>query len=407
MEIKEKMQKARAEFPILSRKINTNPLIYMDNASTTQKPMQVINVISNFYKNTNANVHRAVYTLGEEATAEYDSARRTIAKFINASEKEVIFTKGTTESLNLLSYTLSSITDKNRKEIVLSELEHHSNIIPWQQLAKREGFKLKFIAVKDDLTLDYKDALNKITEKTAIVSITHRSNVFGLVCDVQKIISIAHSKGALVIIDSAQTAAHLSIDVRALDCDFMVFSAHKMFGPTGIGALYGKEKLLEKLPPFNFGGSMVDKVSYESASWTTIPIKFEAGTPDISGAIGFGEAVNYINKIGIENISKTEHELGRYALDKLSKVPGIKIYSPDGSSILSFNLNNVHPHDVASLLNDYGICIRAGHHCAMPLMQKIGISGTCRVSLAFYNTFEEIDKLAEALKKIVEMFSNG
>lgn len=397
----------KKDFPIFERKFSGKDLVYLDNAATTQKPAVVIDTISKFYKEKNANIHRGIYKLSQEASLEYDSARKAVADFINAYENEVIFTRSATESINLLSYTIKSIIGKGKKEIVLTELEHHSNLIPWQQMAKREGFSLKFIKLKKDFTLDYEDAKNKITNKTAIVSISHRSNVFGIINDVKRIADIAHKKGALVIVDSAQTVAHIKIDVKKLGCDFMAFSGHKMLGPAGIGVLYGKEEILENLMPFNFGGDMVKKAGFNSAEWSNIPAKFEAGTQNTAGAVGLMEAVKYLKKLGLNNIYEYEKNLGEYALKKLKEINNIKIYSENGSGIISFNLEKMHPHDIASLMDDYGICIRGGHHCAMPLMEKLGLSGTCRISLCFYNTYSEIDVFIAALKKIIEVFKNG
>jgi len=408
MESNKITDKIKNDFPLLSRKINSKNLVYLDNAATTQKPSSVINAISIFYKKKNANIHRGLYKLSQEASLEYDAARKTIAKFINASENEIIFTKNTTESINLLSYTLSSIINENKKEIVLTELEHHSNLVPWQQLAKREGFVLKFIKIKEDFSLDYDSALNTINDKTGIVSISYRSNVIGITNDVKKIIDISHKNGALVIIDAAQVIAHRKIDVQNLGCDFLAFSGHKIFGPTGIGILYGKKELLEKMTPFNFGGDMVKSVEYTTASWKEPPTRFEAGTQNLAGAIGLMEAIKYLEKIGLNNIYEREKELYEYTIEKLKKIDRIEIYNEKGEGIISFNLKNTHAHDVASLMDDYAICIRGGHHCAMPLMNKLGVPGTCRVSLSFYNTFEDIDSFIDALKKVeAVLLKNG
>src|SRR3989338_10530602 len=355
MESNKITDKIKNDFPLLSRKINSKNLVYLDNAATTQKPSSVINAISIFYKKKNANINRGLYKLSQEASLEYDAARKTIAKFINASENEIIFTKNTTESINLLSYTLSSIINENKKEIVLTELEHHSNLVPWQQLAKREGFVLKFIKIKEDFSLDYDSALNTINDKTGIVSISYRSNVIGITNDVKKIIDIAHKNGALVIIDAAQVIAHRKIDVQNLGCDFLAFSGHKIFGPTGIGILYGKKELLEKMTPFNFGGDMVKSVEYTTASCKEPPTRFEAGTQNLAGAIGLMEAIKYLEKIGLNNIYEREKELYEYTIEKLKKIDRIEIYNEKGEGIISFNLKNTHAHDVASLMDDYSI----------------------------------------------------
>lgn len=402
----EKVKELRKDFPIFKVKINNKPLIYLDNTATTQKPKQVINAIKEYYETTNANIHRGVYKLSEDATQKYEEAHKTVAKFINADEKEIIFTRNTTESINLLSYCLPSILN-DRDEILLTEMEHHSNLVPWQQLAERNNMKLKFIKIKPDYTLDYDDAEKKITEKTAIVSITHISNALGTINDVKRIIKFGKKKGALTIVDAAQSVPHIIIDVKDLDCDFLAFSGHKMLGPTGIGVLYGRKDLLEKMSPFNFGGDMIKKVSYEGAEWNDLPMKFEAGTPHITGAIGLSSAINYLENISMDNIHAWEKELLNYALEKMKKIPGVVIYNSgikNSSGIISFNIDKIHAHDVASIMNDYGVCIRGGHHCAMPLMNKLGITGTGRASFYFYNTFEDVDVFIQALKKAQEVF---
>ena len=389
----------KEDFPILK------DIIYLDSASTSQKPQQVIDAISKYYSEENANVHRGVYTLSEKATEKYEEAHRVVANFINSDEKEIIFTKGTTESLNLVSYTIQSILDGNRKEIILTEMEHHANLIPWQQFAKRHGYTLRFIKIKDDLTLDYEDAKEKINENTAFIAVTHISNALGTVNDVKKLCSLAKEKGALSIVDAAQSVGHRKVDVKDIDCDFLAFSSHKMLGPTGIGVLYGKKELLEKLTPFNFGGDMINTVSYEDATWNKLPMKFEAGTPNIAGAIGLMAAVKYLNNYGIEKIEKHEQELRKYAIGKLKSIEELKLFSPEeGSGVISFNLD-IHAHDVASLLNDSQVCIRGGHHCCMPLMDKLGIRGTSRISFHIYNTKEDVDKLIVSLNKALEVFN--
>lgn len=410
----ETAKKLKKDFPIFD---NNENLVYLDSAATTQKPKQVIEAIKNFYENSNANIHRGVYSLSEKATELYEEARKVVAKFINADEKEIIFTRNTTESINFLSYVLPSILPKEKtsklghfkekNEIVVTEAEHHSNLIPWQQLAKREKMKLKFIKIKDDFTLDLEDAKEKITDKTAIVSISHVSNALGTVNPVKEIVKIAKEKNAFTVFDAAQSVPHMKVDVKALDCDFLAFSGHKMLAPLGIGVLYGKEKLLEKLSPYGFGGGMIKTVSYENYEPAEIPEKFEAGTPNIEGTIALSEAIKYIDKLGIENLEKWEKELLSYLLKKLKEIPGIVIYcnEKNSSGILSLNIKKIHPHDVAFILNDYGIAVRAGHHCNMPLMKKLGISGTIRVSFYVYNTFEDVDKLIEGLKKVKEKFN--
>lgn len=387
----------KSEFPIFK---NNKNLIYLDSAATTHKPEPVIKAITDFYEKSNSNIHRGMHFLGEEATKQYEQARISVSKFINAQEKEIIFTKNTTDSINLLSYTLESIIPQGKTEIVLTEMEHHANLVPWQQLAKRKNMKLVFINIKSDLSLDYEDAKNKITNKTAIVSLTHKSNVTGIENDVKKIIELAKKNNAISILDVAQTVTTKRIDIKELDCDFLAFSGHKMFAPTGIGVLYGKKELLEKISPFEFGGNMIAQTSLQESTWNEIPSKFEAGTPNISGAIGLAEAIRFIEKVGQSKIEKNEKELTNYALKELSKLPEIEIYGKNQSGIISFNLRGVHPHDVSCLLNDKKICVRAGFHCAMPLTKKISENGTCRISFSIYNDKKDVEALVNQLKKV-------
>ena len=394
----------KEDFPIFE---NHPELIYLDNAATSQRPKQVINSITNFYEKENANIHRGVYPLSEISTKKYDEARKKVAEFINAQKNEIIFTRNTTESINLLCHRIKALIKEEKDEILISEMEHHSNLVPWQQFAKLHGFKIKFIPVTDNHELDYEKAKELITEKTAILSVTHVSNVFGTINDIKTLINLAKEKEAITIIDAAQSLQHIKVDVKELDCDFLAFSSHKMLGPTGIGILYGKEELLNKLPPFLFGGGMISKVTYEDATWAEIPEKFEAGTQNIAEAIGFAEAINYIEKIGFEKINKHEKELITYALNELKNLDNLTIYSPDlekNAGIISFNLKEIHPHDVASILAENNIAIRAGHHCCMPLMKKLGISGTCRASISIFNTKEDIDRLIEGIEKVKEKF---
>ena len=394
-------KKLRKDFPIFK---NNKGMTYLDNAATSQRPKQVIKAVTDFYEKDNANVGRGLYTLAEKAMVDYDNARKTIANFINADTEEIIFTRNTTESLNLLSYTLSSIIPKKKDEIVLTEMEHHSNLVPWQHLAKKKKMKLKIIRIKEDFTLDMEDLKDKLTDKTAIISVTHVSNVLGTINQINEIVKLGKNHGAITIIDAAQSISNIKIDVKKLDCDFLAFSSHKMLGPTGIGILYGKKEILEKMPPFNFGGGMIKRVEWGNAEWADIPEKFEAGTQNIAEAIGLGEAIKYLEKIGLENIADWEKQLTRYALKKLKEVPQIEIYNSGlekSAGIISFNLEKIHPHDVSALLNEEGIMIRAGHCCAMPLMKKLGIpQGVSRISFSVFNTFEEIDKLIGVLKEI-------
>ena len=383
-----------------------NKKIYLDNAATTHKPKTVLDAETVFYAKHNANIHRGVYALSEEATNLYDQARMTIAKFINAEPEEIIFTRGTTESLNFLAATISNLL-QGRKEIVLTEMEHHANIVPWQQLAQKEKYTLTYIPITKQFTLDYAEAEHIITQKTALLSFAHTANALGTNNDAETLIRLAHKKGALAILDAAQSIPHKAIDVKKLDCDFLVFSGHKMLGPTGIGVLYGKKKHLENLPPFQYGGDMILKVTKQEATWADIPQRFEAGTPPIAQAIALAEAVCYLENIGLQTIETWEKELLQYAIEKLSAMKGVTLYTAGAeksSGILSFNLEGVHIHDAASLLADKGVCIRGGTHCAMPLMDALDIPGTLRASFYLYNTFEDIDALAEAIKQAQKVF---
>jgi len=405
----------RQDFPIFK---NNPKLIYLDNAATSQRPKQVIDAISNFSEKENSNIQRGLYTLAENALEKFNSARETIAKFINASSSEIIFTRNTTESLNLLSHTLKKIILKNSTtagEILLTQMEHHSNIVPWQQLVKENpelNLKISYVKINEKFELDLDDLKNKLSEKTAIISLTHISNVLGTENQIQEIVQIAKSINPkmITIIDAAQSVAHKKINVKEIDCDFLAFSSHKMLGPTGLGILYGRGGLLEKLPPFNTGGGMIENVSFNSENTTFLnaPEKFEAGTQNISGVIGLAEAINYINSITLKKIHEYEHELTKYALKQLNQIPEIKIFShQNSSSIISFTLSGTHPHDVASHLNSCNIAIRAGHLCAMPLVKEIlKQEALCRISIAFYNTKEEIDNLIIALQNLTQESTN-
>ncbi len=393
--------KMKQNFPFFKKNPET---IYLDNAATTQKPEQAITAINNFYTNTNANIHRGIYDLSEKATQEYENSRKIIADFINASPKEIIFTSGTTDSLNILTNSLPQIF-KNKKEIILTEMEHHSNIVPWQEAAKKHNMKIKFIKIKQDLTLDYKHAEKIINKNTAIISLCHISNSLGTINNIKKISQLAKKHNAILILDAAQSVGKTKVDVRKLRCDFLVFSGHKTFAPTGIGVLYGKYSLLQKIPPVKFGGDMINSVSFKESTFQNPPQKFEAGTQNISGAIALGQSIKFINQIGLRNIERQEKALTKYTIKELKKLKDITIYSSKNSApIISFNLKNIHPHDVAQILNDYKICIRAGHHCCMPLMSKLKIAGTARISLSIYNTKQDIDKTIQALKHTQEIF---
>ncbi len=395
----------KKDFPIFE---NNPELVYLDSAANTQIPTQVIETIKRFHETENANINRGLYNLSINATKKYEQARKIIAKFINAKPEEVSFTFGTTDAINKLARTLPKLFNK-KNEIVLSEMEHHSNLIPWQEAVKEFQMKLKFMPIKNNFELDYDVAKKLINKNTAIVSITHISNALGTLNKIEKIIKLAKKNGALVIIDAAQSISRIKINVKKLNCDFLVFSGHKIYGPFGIGALYGKKFLLEKIQPFNFGGNMIEKAELQNAIYTTPPRKFEAGTQNIAGAIALGEAMKYLENLKIKNIEKYERELTNYAIKKLIKIKNIIIYSANtnkNAGLISFNLKGVHPHDVASILNEENIAIRAGHHCCMPLMSKLGIPGTCRISFGIYNTKGDIDKLINGLKKVQEIFNN-
>ncbi|MFT4303698.1 MAG: aminotransferase class V-fold PLP-dependent enzyme [Candidatus Woesearchaeota archaeon] len=386
----------KKEFPLL----NNSNIVYLDSAATTQKPQVVIDSIKDFYEKNNANIHRGLYKLSADATQLYDDSKKVVADFIGASADEIIFTKNATEALNIVANGISVLSD--RREIVLSELEHHANIVPW---LLQKGFTIKYIPLKG-YDLDYDEAEKLITEKTAIVSTTFISNVFGTIIDVERLAKIAHSKGSLVCIDGTQSLVHAKVDVKKINCDFFACSAHKAFGPMGIGALYVKSELIEKVPPLLFGGDMIETVTFSKATWAKVPDRFEAGTQNVSGAIGFSTALKYIMQIGIDNIKTHDDELLNYALLELNKIEGIKIYHEGkGAPIISFTLDGIHPHDIGSILGDKDICVRGGHHCAMPLMNKLGVVGTVRASFSIYNTKEDVDELVKGVKKVQEVFN--
>lgn len=397
-------KKLKKDFPIFK---NNKGLVYLDNSATSQRPRVVIDSITDFMKKENANISRGVYDLAEKSTEKFEDARKIVAEFIGATEKEVIFTKGTTNSINMIPGMIKDLISRGKREIVLTEMEHHSNLIPWQAFAKRNKMKLKFIKMKKDFTLDLDDAKEKITSKTAIVSLTHVSNILGTINPIEQIVSLAKSKNAYTIIDAAQSAPHIKINVKEIDCDFLAFSSHKMLGPFGIGILYVKEDLLKKLSPVEFGGGMVKDSDFDKVKFKDYPEKFEAGTQNISGIIGLAAAIRYLEEIGLDDIENWEKRLLRYALSKIKDIEGISVYNPgvnNSTGILSFNIAGVHPHDVASLLNEDGIAIRAGHGCAIPLIKKMKVDGVCRASFYFYNTSEDIDKLIEGITKIKEKF---
>ncbi|MCI1882661.1 MAG: cysteine desulfurase [Sporolactobacillus sp.] len=398
----------RRDFPILGREVNGHPLVYLDNAATSQKPQSVIDTLTDYYRSYNANVHRGVHTLGTIATEGYEAAREKISHFIHAkSTKEIIYTRGTTDSLNMVAYGYARANLKAGDEIVISPMEHHANLIPWQQAAAATGATLKYFPMQADGTLELDDVRRTITDRTKLVSCTQVSNVLGTINPVREIAAIAHQKGAIMVVDGAQSAPHMPVDVQEMDADFFAFSGHKMLGPTGIGVLYGKQALLEEMEPFETGGEMIDEVGFHHATWAALPWKMEAGTPHIAGAIGFGAAIDYLEKIGMDSIAEQEETLGRMAYDTLSDIDGVTVYGPKSrAGLVSFNIDGVHPHDVSTALDAEGIAVRAGHHCAQPLMSRLNCESTVRASFYFYNTPEEIDKLAHAVKDAKEFFGH-
>jgi len=398
------INKIRSDFPIFSDK----SLVYLDSAATTQKPKQVIDAVSDFYSNYNANVHRGIYELSMKATETYHAARQKVANFINAKDwRSIVFTGGTTESINLVAYSWARKNLRKSDEILITEMEHHSNIVPWQLVAEEIGVIIKYIPVNIDGTLDLSNINELITNKTKLVSVIHQSNVFGTINPIKIIINRAKHVGAITVIDAAQSIPHSHVDVQDLDCDFLAFSGHKMLGPTGIGILYGKTELLDSMTPFMGGGDMINSVTMTESTWNDIPYKFEAGTPNIAQAIGFGAAIDYLNEIGLTNINDYVKHLLKIALEKLRTIDGLTIYGHqvgESSSVISFNLEGIHPHDLAQFLDQDGIAVRAGHHCAQPIMDKLSVSSTIRASFYLYNTEEEIDKLCAILIKTAKFF---
>lgn len=398
------------DFPTLNKERNGKRIVYLDSAATTQKPISVINSIKNYYEQSNANPHRGAYELSVLATEAYDEAREKVRKFINAKyREEIIFTKNATESFNLLAMSYGMTYINEGDEIVISIAEHHSNLIPWQQVAKARGAILKYMYTDENGELTEEEVRSKITEKTKIVSITHVSNALGTINPVKEIAEYAHSKGSIVIVDGAQSVPHMKVDVRDIDADFLVIAGHKLLAPMGIGVLYGKKELLEKMPPLMLGGDMVEYVYEQETTFNVLPYKFEAGTQNVEGAVGLSKAIDYLNEIGMDNIEKIEKELMTYAYEEMSKLEYVKIYGPKDiekrGGVLSFEIDGVHPHDVASIFDTFGVCIRAGNHCAQPLMRYMGINSTSRASLYFYNTKEDVDRLIEAVKQTYDMFA--
>lgn len=403
------MNKYWNDFPILNQEINGHPLVYLDSAATSQKPFQVIEAVEAYYKGYNSNVHRGVHTLGTKATDAYEGAREKVRRFINAhSIKEIVFTRGTTTAINLVarSYALPRLSRGD--EIVLTPAEHHSNLIPWQQVAKRTGAALKYLPLEEDGTLDLAKVKETLTPKTKIVAIQHVSNVLGTVHPIKEIAAIVHENGGIIVVDGAQSVPHMKVDVHDLDVDFLAFSGHKMCGPTGIGVLYGREELLEAMEPIEFGGEMIDHVDLYESTWKELPWKFEGGTPIIAGAIGLGAAIDYLESIGMDRIEEHDRKLARYAVEELSKIDGITIYGPkeNRTGLVTFNLDGVHPHDVATVLDAEGIAVRAGHHCCQPLMRWLNVTATARASFYLYNDETDIDRLVKGLQKTKEYFGH-
>ena len=401
----------RSYFPILDQEVNGHPLVYLDSAATSQKPIQVIETLESYYKGYNSNVHRGVHTLGTKATDAYEGAREKVRKFISANSiEEIVFTRGTTTALNTVAQSYAMEQVKEGDEIVISPMEHHSNIIPWQQVAKKTGATLKYLPLQEDGTISLVDVEKTVTSQTKLVAVTYVSNVLGVINPIKEIAAIAHKNGAVMVVDAAQGAPHIKIDVQDLDCDFLAFSGHKMCGPTGIGVLYGKKHLLENMEPIEFGGEMIDFVGLYESTWKELPWKFEAGTPIIAGAIGLGAAIDFLEEIGLDNITEHEHKLAAYAMEKMSTVKGLSIYGPkdakNRAGVITFNIEDVHPHDVATVLDAEGIAVRAGHHCAQPLMKWLNVSATARASFYLYNSEEDIDKLVSGIVKTKEYFSD-
>jgi cysteine desulfurase/selenocysteine lyase len=402
----------REDFPILSREVYGKPLVYFDNASTSQKPRQVIEALVRYYEQYNANIHRAIHCLGEEATNAYEEARAKVAAFINAPSPEcIVFTRNTTEAINLVAYTWGRANVGPDSEVLLTQLEHHSNIIPWQRLAAEKGASVRYIGITDSQTLELNGLENLMDARTRLLAVTHVSNAVGTINPVEKLIEEAHRNGATVLVDGAQSAPHMAVDVQAMGCDFFAFSSHKMLGPTGVGVLYGRRELLEEMEPFLAGGEMIRRVTLEEATWNDIPWKFEAGTPNIADVIAFGAAIDYLDGLGMDAVRAHEIEITEYALSRLRELEGLIIYGPpdaaDRGGVVSVNYADLHPHDIGTILDRHGVAVRAGHHCAQPLMRSLGVAGTARASFYVYNTLEEVDVLVDALSKARSFFANG
>jgi cysteine desulfurase / selenocysteine lyase len=398
----------RRDFPILAQQVHGHPLVYLDNAATSQKPRAVIDAVSRYYEHDNANIHRGVHFLSEHATGEHEAARRTVQQFINAADThEIIFVRGATEGINLVAQTYGRKHVGAGDEILVSAMEHHSNIVPWQMLCDEKGATLRVIPVNDRGEILLDDLRKLLSPKVKLLAVTHVSNALGTIVPLRQIVEIAHAAGVPVLVDGAQAVPHIKVDVQELDCDFYAFSGHKVYGPTGIGVLYGKSELLSMMPPYQGGGDMIRSVTFEKTTYNALPYKFEAGTPDIAGAIGLGKAIEYVNQLGIENIAAHEHDLLTYATESLLAVPGIRLIgtASDKAAVISFVMDEIHPHDIGTILDREGIAIRTGHHCAQPVMQRFGVPATARASFALYNTRQEVDALVAGIKKVQEVFA--
>jgi cysteine desulfurase / selenocysteine lyase len=401
------VERIRADFPILHQKVHGHPLVYLDNAATSQKPRQVIDAITRYYERDNANIHRGVHYLSEKATEDYENARKAVQEFINAGDsREIIFVRSTTEAINLVAQTYARQNLKPGDEVLITAMEHHSDIVPWQMICQEKQGKLQVAPINEDGELILEEFERLLTPRTKLVAVAHLSNALGTINPIKRIVEIAHAKNVPVLVDGAQAAPRLPVDVRNLDCDFYAFSGHKIYGPTGIGVLYGKLPILESMPPYQGGGDMISSVAFERTVYNKVPHKFEAGTPDISGPIGLRAALEYINRLGIENIEKHEHELLQYATEQVSVIPGVKLIgtAKEKAGVLSFVMEGVHPHDIGTILDQQGIAIRTGHHCAQPVMHRFGVPATARASFGLYNTKEEIDALVSGIKKVQEVF---
>jgi cysteine desulfurase/selenocysteine lyase len=402
------VERVREDFPILRQRINGKPLVYLDNAATSQKPRAVIDAITRYYETENANIHRGVHQLSQRATDDYESARETVRAFLNAAHsREIIFVRGTTEGINLVAQTFGRVNVHSGDEILISALEHHSNIVPWQILCGEAGANLRVAPINDRGELLIDEFQKLLTARTKLVAVAHVSNALGSINPIREIVKMAHAQNIPVLVDGAQAVPHIAVDVRALDCDFFAFSSHKVYGPTGVGVLYGKSALLEAMPPYQGGGDMISSVTFEKTTYNKLPHKFEAGTPDISGVIGMGAAIDYVNRIGIQNIAAHEHDLLTYATRTISSLPGVRLIgtAKEKAGVLSFVMENIHPHDIGTILDQEGIAIRTGHHCAQPLMDRFEVPATARASFALYNTRGEVDALAEGLRQVQKVFA--